>query len=320
MKQFTINSNDQGQRLDKFLTKLMPNLPNAMLYKSLRKDCVKINGKHVKDAAYKLKEGEIVNLYFKDEFFEAPSYSDEFVKIKPNLNILYEDKNLLLIDKPQGICVHEDTNQNPDNLLNHIKSYLYKKGEYNPNLENTFSPSLANRIDRGTGGIVIAAKNAETLRIINEKIKNKEVKKYYLCLAGGIFENKTGEIKGYLLRDEKTKTVTVFDSPQANAKEILTLYKVVEEFPMHSLVEAELKTGRTHQIRASFAHISHPLLGDRKYGDSNINKRFNYTYQALYAYKLRFEFLEDAGILEYLNHKEFKVENVSFMQNKKGSN
>jgi len=313
MRQITVNSNDKNQRLDKFLTKLMPALPQSMLYKGLRKNCVKIDGKHIKDGAYILKEGELLSLYFKDEFFITPAFSNDFMKITPKLNILYEDENILLIDKPQGICVHEDTNQNSDNLLAHIKSYLYKKGEYKPELENTFAPALANRIDRGTGGIVIAAKNAESLRILNEKIKNREIKKFYLCLANGIFDKKEGEIKGFLLRDKTTRSVMVFDEPTEDSKDILTLYKVLEEYPNYSLVEVQLMTGRTHQIRASFAHIGHYILGDRKYGKDNNS---DYLYQALYSYKIHFAFENDAGILEYLNGKEFEVKNVSFAQKK----
>lgn len=311
MKQITISGNDQNQRLDKFLTKLMPKMPQSMLYKGLRKNCVKINGKHIKDGSYKLSFGEVLSLYFGDEFFEKPSYSYDFVKITPKLDILYEDSNLLLLNKPQGICVHEDASQDQNNLLTHIKSYLYKKGEYFPELENTFSPALANRIDKGTGGIVIAAKNAEALRILNEKIKNREIQKYYLCLADGIFDKKSGEISGFLRRNEATRTVEFFDTPAENAKNVLTLYKVLEEFPNYSLLEVELKTGRTHQIRASMAHIGHHILGDRKYGRENNS---NFLYQALYAYKLRFDFSSDAGILQYLNGKEFEIKDVCFAQ------
>lgn len=314
MRSVTIKKNDANQRLDKFLTKLMPKIPTSMLYKSLRKNCVKLNGKHIKDGTYRLSEGEVLELYFKDEFFGEENYAKEYLNIKPKLNIIYEDDNILLLDKPQGICVHADTNQSPDNLLTHVKAYLYRKDEYLPNEENTFSPAFANRIDRGTGGIVIAVKNAEALRIINEKIKNRELKKLYLCLAYGKFDEKEGEISGYILRDTNSRTVSFLDSPTDDAKEALTIYRVLEEFPEHSLVEVELKTGRTHQIRASFSHIGHAILGDRKYGNPDINRRFPYLYQALYSYKLKFCFNSDGGILDYLNGKEFEVQNVTFAQ------
>lgn len=312
MREITVNKNDADKRLDKVLAKLMPNLSKNLLYKSLRKNCVKVNGKHIKDGAFKLSEGDILTLYFEDSLFEKPSYYTDFMTISPKLNIVYEDENLLLINKPQGVLVHEDDRQNPENLLSHIKSYLYKKGEYSPDNENTFAPSLANRIDRGTGGIVIAAKNAESLRILNEKIKNREVKKFYLCLAEGILDEKEGEINGYILRDEKSKKTAFFNSPVPLSKKTLTAYRVLEEYQGWSMLEIELKTGRTHQIRASLSHIGHPLLGDRKYASPDAVRRFGYSYPALFAYKLEFDFKEDAGILEYLNGKSFEITDVKF--------
>lgn len=312
MQKITVSKNDEGQRLDKFLAKLMPTIPKSMLYKGLRKNCVRLGAKHIKDGSYKLCEGDILSLYFSEDFFEKPSYFSDFISISPALDIIYEDKNLLLVNKPQGVLVHEDNNQNPENLLSHIKSYLYRKGEYLPENENTFAPALANRIDRGTGGIVIAVKNAQTLRIINEKIRNREIKKFYLCLAYGHFDKKNGEISGYLLRNEKSRKVTFSDTHLECAKKTLTKYRVLEEFTDYSLVEAKLETGRTHQIRAGFAHIGHPLLGDRKYATPEINRKFSFSNQALYAYKLEFEFTTDSGILEYLNGKSFEVKDLEF--------
>ena len=312
MQKITVGENDAGQRLDKFLAKLMPRLPKNMLYKSIRKNCVKLGTKHIKDGAYMLCKGDVLSLYFSDEFFEKPTYFSDFMKISPTLDIIYEDGNLLLVNKPQGVLAHEDDAQNPENLLSHIKSYLYKKGEYLPENENTFAPALANRIDRGTGGIVIAAKNAQALRILNEKIKNREIKKFYLCLAYGHFTEKEGRICGYLLRDEKSRKVSFFDTPIKDAKKTVTKYRVLKEFPEYSLLEAELETGRTHQIRAGFSHIGHPLLGDRKYSSPEINRKFPFKEQALYAYKISFEFVTDGGILEYLNGKVFEIKDIKF--------
>lgn len=312
MREITVNGNDENKRLDKVLAKLMPSLSKNLLYKSLRKNCVRVNGKHIKDGAFKLSKGDILTLYFDDSFFEKPSYYTDFMNISPKLDIVYEDENLLLVNKPQGVLVHEDNNQDPENLLSHIKSYLYKNGEYSIDTENSFAPSLANRIDRGTGGIVIAAKNAEALRILNEKIKNREVKKFYLCLAEGNFNKKEGEINGYIVRDEKSRKTAFFDEPVPFSKKTSTAYRVLEEFSDYSLLEVELKTGRTHQIRASLSHIGHPLLGDRKYASADNVRRFGYSYPALFAYKLKFDFSENAGILEYLNGKSFEIENVEF--------
>ena len=312
MQEFTVNKNDEKQRLDKFLLKLMPAISPNALYKSLRKNCVKINGKHIKDGAFRLSEGDILSLYFDDSLFEKPSYAADFMKIAPRLNIIYEDENLLIINKPQGVLVHEDEKQNPDNLLAHIKSYLYKKGEYSPEAENTFAPALANRIDRGTGGMVIAAKNSEALRILNEKIKKREIKKFYLCLAYGHFAEKEGEIRGYVLRDEKDKKTSFFENSVPLSKETITAYRVLEEFPEYSLLEIELKTGRTHQIRAALSYSGHPLLGDRKYTEGKTIQNFSFRFSALFAYKLKFDFKTDAGALAYLTDKTFEVKDVKF--------
>ena len=312
MREFTINKNDAGQRLDKFLTKLLPAMPQSMLYKSLRKDCVKVNNKHIKDGAFKLSDGDTLKLFLKDEFFEKPDTDTAFLKTTPQLNIIYEDENILLVDKKQGMCVHADNDGSTNTLIDHIKGYLYKKGEYKPEEENTFVPSLCNRIDRNTGGIVIAAKNAETLRIMNQKIKDREIEKKYLCLVFGHLDKKSGTIKGYIFKDEAKKQVYFYKESKKGSKTAITNYKVIKEYQDYSLVEAELETGRTHQIRVSFASLGHPLLGDGKYGTNEINKKFNYKGQALYSYKLKFAFTTDSGILEYLNGREFQAENVTF--------
>ncbi len=314
MKEITVNKNDAGLRLDKLLTKLCPNLPTAMLYKSLRKNCVRVNGKHVKDGSFKVKNGDILTLYLKDEFLDSPNPDTAFMKIEPQLDIVYEDENIILVDKKQGMCVHADADGSTDTLIEHIKSYLYRKGEFRPEDENTFAPALCNRIDRNTGGIVIAAKNAETLRILNQKIKDRELEKRYLCLVWGHLDKKSGTVKGYLFKDEQKKQVYVYNSPKKGAKSFCTRYRVLKEYPNYSEVEATLETGRTHQIRAGFASIGHPLLGDGKYGTNEINRQFSYCGQALYSYRLKFDFSSDAGILEYLNGREFEVKNVRFAQ------
>lgn len=311
MREITISQNDSGQRLDKFLTKFMPNLPPSMMYKGLRKNCVKINGKHAKDGSVKLKKGDVLNLYFKDEFFEKTT-NKSFINITPDIHILYEDDNIMLIDKRPGMVVHEDESGRGGTLIDHIKSYLYQKGEYNPDNEQSFVPSLCNRIDRNTGGIVIAAKNAQSLRVMNQKIKDREMTKLYLCVLSGKLDKKSGELRHFMKKDEAKKQVYVYNSPVEGAKTAVTRYKVLAEKNDMSLAEVDLITGRTHQIRAHFAHIGHPLMGDGKYGSNKINKNTPFSYQALYSYKLKFEFTTDAENLEYLNGREFKVDNVWF--------
>lgn len=314
MREIIINKNDSGQRIDKFLTKFLVNIPQSMLYKLMRKNCVKVNGKHIKEGGFMLTEGDNLKLYIKDEFFPDKAPKEPFVNIKPNLTVVYEDENIILLDKKPGVNVHADDEGDTNTLIEHLKAYLYQKGEYNPDEEQSFTPALCNRIDRNTGGIVIAAKNAESLRIMNQKIKDREMVKKYLLIATGILEKKKARLEGFLFKDEKKKMVYVYDTPKKGAKPIVTEYKVLKEKNGNSLVEATLITGRTHQIRAHFASIGHPLLGDGKYGSNKVNRGSGFSHQALYSYKLKFTFKTDAGILSYLDNMEFKAEKVDFLE------
>ncbi len=314
MREFTIGKNDAGQRLDRFVAKNLPLLPPALLQKYIRLKRIKVNGKGSKRDV-RLETGDILQLYINDEFFDKPNEENLFLTVfKPQLNIVYEDDNLLLVDKRPGLSVHADETEKVNTLINHIQAYLYQKREWNPKWENAFAPALCNRIDRNTGGIVIAAKNAEALRIINEKIRAHELEKSYLCITVGCPKRPEGKIEGFLLKDEAKKEVRFFHKPVPGGKTAVTLYKTLESRNGLSLVECRLLTGRTHQIRVSMAEISCPLLGDGKYGKGNVNRRYHETRQALYSYKLRFDFPTDAGTLNYLKGKEFTVENVPFRE------
>lgn len=314
MKSFEIKANDAGQRLDKFIKKGLPNLPQSLMYKYIRKKRIKVNSKRAEISTV-LQVGDIVDMYINDEFFVKSETRYDFTGAPSKLDILYEDENIMLLDKKAGLLCHPDDREYVDTLITRIKKYLYEKGEYKPDEENSFTPALVNRIDRNTGGIVIAAKNAESLRIMNAQMKQRtNLKKLYLCVCHGIMERDSGLLEGYLLKDEKKNTVKVLKNPCDGAKEIKTKYKVLgrDYDKQLSLVEVELMTGRTHQIRAHFASIGHPLLGDGKYGTNKLNKDFGYRKQCLYSYKLVFMFDETAGILSYLNSREFEAKDVWF--------
>ena len=314
MREFTIGKNDAGQRLDRFVSKALPLLPPALLQKYIRLKRIKVNGKGAKRDV-RLAAGDVLQLYINDEFFEKPSEENLFLTLfKPQLDIVYEDENLMLLNKRPGLVVHADETEKVNTLINHIQSYLYQKREWNPRWENAFAPALCNRIDRNTGGIVIAAKNAETLRILNDKIRDREIKKFYLCITLGRMKPPAGKLECFLLKDEAKKQVSVYHRPVSGGKSAVTLYRTLETRGELSLVEAELLTGRTHQIRASFADAGHPLLGDGKYGNGSMNKKYHETRQALYSYKLVFDFPTDAGMLEYLRGRTFQVDCVPFRE------
>ena len=312
MKEFTIGKNDAGQRLDRWLAKTLPLLPAPLAQKYIRLKRVKVNGKGSKRDV-RLAVGDLLQLYINDEFFDRPTPENAFLSLyQPKLNILYEDEHILLVDKRPGLVVHPDESERVNTLLTHIQAYLYQKKEWSPYWENSFAPALCNRIDRNTGGIVIAAKNAETLRIINQKIRDREIDKRYLCITVGAPRPPQGEVSCFLLKDEKKKQVAVYHRPVPGGKTAVTRYRTLETRGELSLLEVELLTGRTHQIRATMADLGCPLLGDGKYGDGQVNRRYGETRQALYSYQLAFPFPTDAGALNYLRGRVFTVADVPF--------
>ena len=313
MKEFTIGKNDAGQRLDRWLAKTVPILPATLAQKYIRLKRVKRNGKGSKRDV-RLEVGDVLQLYINDEFFQTQNRENAFLSVfKPQLDIVYEDEHILLLNKRPGMVVHPDDQERVNTLLTHIQAYLYQKKEWSPYWENSFSPALCNRIDRNTGGIVIAAKTAEALRIMNQKIKDRELTKLYLCVIRGELRPRKGELKGFILKDENKAQVKVYDHPVPGGKTALTLYNTLATEGGLSLVECDLITGRTHQIRAQFAAAGHPLLGDGKYGRERDNRPFGRSYQALYSYKLRFEFTTDGGCLSHLNGMEWTVRDIDFV-------
>lgn len=313
MKELTIGSNDAGQRLDRFLAKAVPLLPASLAQKYIRLKRIKRNHARA-NRDDRLVQGDVLQLYINDEFFDVPSEENAYLTVAaPKLNILYEDENILLVDKKAGIAVHpHDGSEYGKTLIDHIQAYLYAKREWRPREENAFTPALCNRIDRNTGGIVIAAKTAEALRCMNQKIKDRELEKTYLAIIEGTPKQKSGTLRGYLFKDAVKNRVYVTDTPQKGAKTCETRYTVLASRNGLSLVECELVTGRTHQIRAQFAHIGHPLLGDGKYGKTD--KRFDRKYQALYSYRLTFRFTTEAACLAPLNGRSYRVRRVDFVE------
>lgn len=313
MKELTIGQNDAGQRLDRFLAKAVPLLPASLAQKYIRIKRIKCNGARA-ERDTRLQAGDVLQLYINDEFFDKPREDNAFLTVAaPKLNIVYEDDQILLVDKRPGVAVHpHDGAEYGRTLIDHIQAYLYQKREWRPREENAFTPALCNRIDRNTGGIVIAAKTAEALRVMNQKIKDRELDKRYLAIVEGTPKPPVGSLTGYLFKDAKKNRVFVTDTPQIGSKSCRTDYRVLATRNGLSLVECELITGRTHQIRAQFAHAGHPLLGDGKYG--KLDKRFDRNYQALYSYKLTFRFRTDAGALAYLDGRTFRAAQVDFVE------
>lgn len=299
MRELIVGSNDAGQRLDKFLTKAVPALPQTLLYKYIRLKRIKVNGKR-SEIRYKLALGDKLSLYINDVFFERPKAP---VLSWGELSVVYEDENLLVADKPAGLLCHEGREAGEDTLIARIQAYLVRTGAYRPEAEHSFAPALCHRIDRGTSGLVIAAKTAEALRVLCEKIKLHEIQKTYLCIAVGKFQKKSGRIQNYLYKNEAQNRVYAHDRMIPGARTAETRYEVLDFQDGLSLVKVALITGRTHQIRVHMAGLGHPLLGDSKYGIEKINRQYRARSQMLQAYRLQFRFSGESP-LDYLNGRE----------------
>lgn len=309
MKSFVITDKDSGSRVDRFILKTFDRLPKSLMFKEIRRKNIKVNKKRCTPEQI-LSTGDLLELYLMDDVLHIKEKHYDFLRAATDLDIIYEDENIILLNKKVGILCHPDGKDYIDNLVARLKRYLYEKGEWDPEA-SSFTPSLANRIDRNTGGIVIGAKNSRALKIINEKIRSREIEKYYLTVVHGKMQKSSETLTAYHKKDQKKNMVSISDKQTDGSKQIITKYTVLDYYDDASLLEIELLTGRTHQIRAHLAHIGHPLYGDGKYGKEQGRYR-----QALYSYKLKFSF-SDENDLSYLNGKIFQAENIKLLDDYK---
>lgn len=294
-----IGSNEAGQRVDKFVRKLMKDVPLSAIYKALRKGQIKVNGKKAKEK-YMLALGDVLDVY--EMKFSVPKKTIKNIE-NNELKVSYEDENMVIVEKWPGILVHSDSVNAEPSLTDYVLSYLFERGNYNPEEEVTFTPAPCNRLDRNTSGLVIYGKNFEALKLLNEMIRKKDTEKYYYALATG--KLKDGDYSAYIRKNEHDNISRVFDEEKEDTKQISMKLKTIKCCGTYSLFEIQLLTGRSHQIRAHLSHLGCKIIGDSKYGDKQINSyfynKYDLDYQYLYAYKLIFRNCPEK--LEYMNNK-----------------
>lgn len=305
MKKIQINTNDASQRIDNFLLKSFPKLTKSLLYKAFRNKRIKVNSKKV-DFDYRLVNKDVLELYINDEYLEKVSNTN-FMLSKDELNIVYEDRNVIILNKPINLVVHDDNDkQNVDTLINRVKKYLKLKGEWNPDVENSFSPALGHRLDRNTSGLIVVAKNAISLKSLQNCFKEHEVSKSYYALVHGIIEDNQKQTIKLYLKDDSTGLVKISEDKKTDYKEAITEFKVLDILNnKYSLLDINLITGRKHQIRASLNWLGFPIVGEQKYINKWNDKDSRFKYQCLVSYKLKFNIKDKNDCLYYLNKLNF---------------
>ncbi|MCK4260014.1 MAG: RluA family pseudouridine synthase [Halanaerobiales bacterium] len=292
MQEIRIGENEAAQRIDRFVKKYLSKAPLGLIFKYLRTKKIRVNGKKVKQN-YRLKVGDMVQFNKTielEDLVRAPIKKD-LTKYEQQFGIIYEDEHLLVVDKPSGLLVHSNRPGEQNTLNRQVLSYLIKNGIYNPEKEKTFVPGPSNRLDRNTSGLVLFGKDYPTQQTLNEMIKNHYVNKYYLALVYGELKQNR-ELKGYLTKDKSSNVVMISKNKTEESLPIHTRYRILEALNGFTLLEVELITGRSHQIRAHLSTIGHPIIGDPKYGNDRINqeakRNWNLHRQFLHAYCLTF--------------------------------
>ncbi|MBC7088318.1 MAG: RluA family pseudouridine synthase [Tissierellales bacterium] len=305
MKEIIVGNNENQQRLDRFLKKYFSEASLSFIYKMIRKKNIKVNNKKASPELV-IYTGDKIQIYLSDDLINKLTKDEEKALKSFKIDICYEDENILLINKPAGKLSHSSSEKYEENVVDDILSYLIYKKEYVPRIEKTFTPSICNRLDRNTTGLIISAKNYKTLKSINFAIKEKKITKYYKTIVSGRVKNDFVK-SSYLFKNEEKNKSKIYDDYVEGSKKIETIFKVLKTSDDFSILEVNLITGRSHQIRAQLSDLGYPIIGDRKYGNKSINqyfeKRYGLNYQLLHAYKLKFDGLD--GDLSYLNGRCF---------------
>lgn len=311
MKSFTAGQNEAGVRLSRFVESVTQNMPRSMMYKAFRNKRIKVNGKRA-DPDTRLQSGDLIELYINDEFFPAhPSVPPKKVIRQPKVHVIYEDAQFAVLYKPAHLLCHSDRTGDA-NLVDAFAAYLEEKGEYDPKAENRFAPALCNRLDRGTEGLVLAAKSYTALRDLNAIIRDNLMKKEYLTITVGA--PPAGRHTAWLQHNEKNNKVRIHARKGEGYKEIITDVTVIRQNGPFALCRIGLVTGRTHQIRAHLAYLGHPVLGDIKYGNRKMNERTGLKTQALCAQRLTFGRIPSSNTLSYLSGRVIKLEDPEILK------